>query len=335
MTRLTIRGIAARLILFTAAMAVLLLIVVQAIQRPVAGETSMYSATFTDVNGLKTGDDVRMFGVQVGKVTKISITGSAARVEFTLQNKHPIYEESTVAIRFQSLVGQRYIDIRQPDEPGNRLPSHSAISSDHTVPSFDITQLFNGLQPVLSELSPGAINQFAESTLAVINGDGSGIGSAMDALDQLSRYAADRQTVISTIINNLSTISDQIGGKSPHLVTLIQQLAGVFEVFEQKIDGLIDFADIAPSGLGPLNDLLGTLGLTENSGPDLRALFPDPEQAVDLLGKVPGLIQSLSALLPPALPAGQVNLTCSKGKSPVPEAFQVLIGGQRIAICKP
>lgn len=333
-----IRAVLWRIGVFAAAMVALLLVVISAIVRPVSGDTASYRGEFTDVSGLKTGDDVRMFGVQVGKVSDIELVGSRGVVTFTVQRDRPMYTGSGLAIRYQTLTGQRYVDVRQPDSPGERLAGGATIGADKTVPSFDITQLFNGLQPVLAEFSPGALNQFTENVLAVIEGNGAGIGPALDAFEQLSRYVSDRQAVLSLLLSNLQAISSQIGGKSPHLVTLLRGIADVFVAFRKELDGLLDFAAVAPSALGPLNSLLNTLGFTENSNPnlekDLALLFPDPNQALDTLGRLPGLLQSLANLLPPAGTSGQLDLTCSKGTAQAPAPFSVLISGQRVSICK-
>ncbi|MGW4243070.1 MCE family protein [Nocardia sp. NPDC004722] len=332
-------GVLWRLSVFAAAMIVLLVVVITAIERPVHGETVSYRAEFTDVSGLKTGDDVRMFGVQVGKVTAIALHGTRAAVSFTVSRDRPFYAASGLAIRYQMLTGQRYIDVRQPDSPGDRLAPGATVPVERTVPSFDITQLFNGLQPVLREFSPDALNQFTTSVLAVIQGDGHGIGPALDAFEQLSRYVSDKQAVLSLILSNLQAISDQIGGKSPQLVTLLRGIADVFTSFRTELDGLLHFAAVAPSALAPLDSLLETLGMTENSNPnlekDLQLLFPDPNQALDVLGRLPGLLQSMANLLPPAGPtAGQIKLGCAKGPAEVPAPFSVLISGQRVSICR-
>ncbi|MBO0855867.1 MAG: MCE family protein, partial [Nocardia sp.] len=59
--------------------------------RTVNGGTSTYSAVFTDVLGLRSGDDVRMAGVRVGKVTDIKVQGHTAKVSFMVQNDQPLY----------------------------------------------------------------------------------------------------------------------------------------------------------------------------------------------------------------------------------------------------
>lgn len=328
-------GVVLRLVAFGAVMAVLLATVVAAIERPVSGDTDSYRVIFTDANGLKPGDDVRMYGVQVGKVQTIALDQGQASVRVTVQRDHPVFETSTFAIRYQTLTGQRYIDLRQPAAPRERLAAGATVAPEHTIPSFDITTLFNGLQPVLREFSPSALNQLAESVLAVIQGNGTGLGPALDAVEQLSRYAVDRQVVISTLVRNLHAIDDRVGGKSPHLETLIQGLTNLFTVLEDKLKGLVDYALAAPPVLGPIDDMLATLGFTPDTNPDLEnalhAAFPDPQAATEVLGKLPGLLQALDAMLPAAGP--EMNGTCSKGNAPMPPQLRVFIGGQRIALC--
>ncbi|MFC9998612.1 MCE family protein [Nocardia sp. NPDC127526] len=327
-----------RLGLFASVVALLLFAVAQAIVRPVSGETDTYAAIFTDVSGLKTGDDVRMFGVAVGKVDTIDLDGNQARVRFTVQRDRPLYDAATLAIRFQTLTGQRYIDVRQPDRPGNTLPAGSIVDVTHTQGSFDVTALVNGLEPVLAEFSPAALNQFTQSVLAVIDGDGAGIGPALDAVEKLSGYVTDRQLVIATLFRNLKAISDEIGGRSPHLITLLRGISDVFAALQERVDGLIDYALNAPPVLGPLNSLITTLGLTEETNPSLedalRRLFPDPRAAVDQLAALPGLIQSLTALIPDPAAGASTPGVCSQGKAELPQPVAILIAGQRIAVCK-
>ncbi len=158
--------------------------------------------------------------------------------------------------------------------------------------SFDITSVFNGLRPVLKELSPPeSLNQLTRSVIAVIEGDGTGIGPAMDSIGQLSEYATDRQVVVSTLIRNLSIISEQLGGRSPQAIVLLTQLANLFDELQRKVEGVVDFALTAPAVMAPLDSLLANLGLTPESNPDLdelvRTVFPNPAAAVDSLRRLP------------------------------------------------
>lgn len=331
----SLRAVGWRTAAFAVAMVVLAVGIVQTMQRPVAGDTDIFEALFTDAGGLKTGDDVRMVGVAVGQVESISLDGTQARVRFTLQRQRPLYQSSRLAIRYQSLVGQRYIDVQQPNSSGDHIPAGSTIDTGHTTGSFDITALFNGLEPALKEFSPEALNQLAVNALAVLQGDDSRIGATLDAITKLSGYATDRQAVISVLLRNFKQIADQIGGRSPQAGVLIENLSNVFVNLEKQFDGLMHAVDVIPPVLGPINSLAATLGLTYPRNPDLehdlRVLFPDVDRAVHALDHVPGIMQALTAALPPR--GEGADLTCSHGKAETPAMVDVLIKGQRIAVC--
>lgn len=331
----SLRFLLLRLTVSVLAMGVLLFSVLQTINRPLGGDTLTYTAVFTDANGLKAGDDVRLYGVRVGSVTGLTLAGKDAHVTFTMQVEHPIFENSTLAIRYQNLTGLRFLDIQQPDQSADKHNSEELIGTDHTVPSFDITTLFNGLQPVLAELTPADLNQFATSLLAVVEGDGTGMGPALDAIGKLSQYTSDRQAVISTLVTNLSQISQQIGGKSGNAIELISQLSDIFVAIEQKIGGLIDFALTIPPVLEPADRLLSQLGLRSGNRSEiergLSSAFPNPADAVAAMNRVPGLIQSLASAIPDQ---EHLSLVCSNGPATAPAPLSILIDGERIALCK-
>ncbi|MFG1792911.1 MlaD family protein [Nocardia sp. NPDC049149] len=333
---MTVRGAAWRLALFAAVMVVILSLVLTAIKRPVGGDSEAHDAIFTDANGLKVGDDVRMYGVQVGKVEGLSLEGDKAKVKLTVKTDTPIYDNSMLAIRYQSLTGQRYIDLQQQPKPGVRIPADARIDTKMTVPSFDVTSLFNGLKPVLATFSPEQVNQFTKSLLAVVEGDSSGVGAALDAIDQLSKYASNRQAVIGTVVRNMSELNEKVGGRQHYLVPLLAKYTDIYQSLAESVHGLADFADTGPGVFGPLDRLLGSLGITKDSGQDVNALirtvFPDTSQAVELFSKLPALITALDNALP-STPAS-VKPVCSKGNAEVPMPLRVLIAGQQVAICQ-
>jgi len=86
------------------------------------GEFSVFSmektysvrATFGNVSGLKRGALVEMAGVNVGKVSNISLgEGDRARVELQLNNGVKITEDAIASIKTQGIIGDKYIKISQ------------------------------------------------------------------------------------------------------------------------------------------------------------------------------------------------------------------------------
>ncbi|MGW0181721.1 MlaD family protein [Nocardia sp. NPDC003345] len=329
---MTTRALFARVAVATVVMAIALAGVFQLVQRPVDGDTETYTALFTDANGLRVGDDVRIYGVQVGKVAELELDGVLARARFTVQTGHPVFTNSTVAIRYQNLTGFRYLDIAQPERPEAQRDPSSVFETSQTTPAFDVTALFNGLQPVLAQLSPGELNQFTESMLAVLEGNGAGIGPALDAIDRLSRYATDRQAVLSTLVGNLSRMATTLGGKSGNAVQMLTNLTNLFTAIGDKLPGLVEFSLAIPPVIQPIRNILEILGISGEPGRDLdaalRAAFPDPATATEVFDRLPGLIQSIAA----AVPATGTE-ACSRGAAEAPAPLQVLIAGQGVVLC--
>ena len=79
------------------------------LRRDVAGQTVPYAAMFSDVFGLREGDDVRMAGVRVGRVEKIELQGDLAKVSFVVQNDQQLLGTTVASVTYQNIVGQRYL----------------------------------------------------------------------------------------------------------------------------------------------------------------------------------------------------------------------------------
>src|ERR1700739_1078712 len=78
------------------------------------GQNKTYVAEFTDVSGLKTGQFVRIAGVEVGQVKKISINRDATvRVQFATDNSVVLTEGNRAAIRYDNLIGGRYLELQE------------------------------------------------------------------------------------------------------------------------------------------------------------------------------------------------------------------------------
>ena len=72
------RGAMVGLCLFMVVAVTLTWLVYVTLRRDVGGPTAPYAAVFSDVFGLREGDDVRMAGVRVGRVEKIELQGDLA-----------------------------------------------------------------------------------------------------------------------------------------------------------------------------------------------------------------------------------------------------------------
>lgn len=325
---------------FTAVATVCAILLLTALRSPVNGAVSHYSATFTDVSGLDVGNDVRISGVQVGKVEGIQLEGRTARVDFSALNEHPVYRNTIAAVRYQNLLGQRYVELVQTassgERAGQRLPEGSAIPVGQTVPSFDITKLFNGFRPVFQTLDAAQLNQFGENLLRLIQGDDTGIGPVLRDLDVISKYAVNRQAVITLLLHNLSDLSHDLGGKSQQLFNLINALNDALATFTLKAEQFRTSIDIELPMMRSLVQVLQTAerGFDASTSPlygMATRMFPQTPTVIAGLSLTPTLIQGLrDSLVDDERPA----YTCSNGEVQLPGIGEVSFAHQGLVVCR-
>jgi phospholipid/cholesterol/gamma-HCH transport system substrate-binding protein len=321
----------------------LLILISNEIRQPVAGETRNFTADFTDVSGLHEGADVRVRGVRVGKVQSLGLSRSNGRtiskVQFTMQRRYSIVNTSRVAVKFQALTGLRYLDVTGPGQ-GAMAGQISSIPTAMTIPSFDITELFNGLQPVLATLNPSEINIFTDNVATFLAGDGDGLGPMLDSIKKLTALVSDREAVIATIMTNLQRVAQGVRGKSDALPKILDQVKIVLDAGMTVLDEFRKSQAYGPAFTGEVNRLLSGLGLDsgEWTSPDYKPGW-DPAKAIDKaitnvyneidgIKRIPVVWENL-----PEPPAGGTPAPCSKGQAVLPLPMDVLLNGRKVVIC--
>jgi phospholipid/cholesterol/gamma-HCH transport system substrate-binding protein len=326
------------LTIFTAVAVVCTLVVLTALRSPVTGAVARYTAAFTDVSGLYVGDDVRISGVQVGKVETIRLDGRIAKVDFTAQADHPVFANTVAAVRYQTLIGQRYMELVQPATPGNKLSPGGTIPLGQTIPSFDVAKLFNGFRPMFQTLDPAQFNLLGENLLRLIQGDENGIGPFLHDLDVISKLAVNRQAVIAVMIRNLSSISQDLGGKSHQLFQLIGQLNDVLTKFGSKAE---EFRTALDGGLPVLRSTTHVLAYAERTFDGatvplydlVSRMWPQTPTIIAGLSLAPSLIQGIRDWLVDEKPATP-SFSCSHGEVTLPGIGQVSFAQQNLVVCK-
>ncbi|MGQ4618587.1 MlaD family protein [Nocardia sp. R7R-8] len=326
-------GPALRLLAAGVVAALLFVLIQNAIKNPTGERPVRYSADFSDASGLRPNADIRIRGVRVGKVEAVELhqagDSSVARVDFTVNDTQKVTVESKLAIKYANLSGVRFIDITGNGDGG--APTRH-IGLDHTVPSFDITTLFNGLQPALETLQPNEINEFMRNALTLVQGDGSGLAPMLDSVDKLSRYTTDRAAVISTLVANLSRIAETLGGKSPQIIEFLRDIERPIDSAMTVLDEFPKAAKFGPPLMGTFNHILSGLGIDPSTDVDkiLNDAFPTVADLQSALGLFPTIMTGLATpVTSPQLGSAQ----CSHGAAQLPATVRVLLGGSSVVVC--
>jgi phospholipid/cholesterol/gamma-HCH transport system substrate-binding protein len=325
-----------KLLLAAVVSGVLLIVIANEIRQPIAATTRVYSAKFTDVSGLSEGADVRVRGVRVGKVQTIKLKqtndgGSVAVVRLTLDKRFSVVPASRLAVKYQALTGLRYVDVQNPAEGDSVANRVTDVPTTMTQPSFDITVLFNGLQPVLATLSPDDINTFTSNAVSFLQGDGNGLEPMLDSIHKLTALVSDRQQVVATLVRNLATLAEGVRGRSQYLIQIFDE----FELPVQEALAVLDeFRKSQVAGADFTRAVLHLLSATGiRPGIDVdRALdraFDNSYRALEALKRTPVIWDNL-----PPPPEDGTPVSCSQGRAQLPEVMDVLLNGQRVVLCK-
>lgn len=220
-----LNGIAARCIAFGLTGVVLLALLYNTMVDPVDGEVVSYRAEFVEVSGLRVGDDVRIAGVKVGGVEEIATDGDRAIVRFSVSRKHPLTETTGLVLRYQNLIGQRYLALVPGGKEAATLAADSLIPLARTSAGFDLTALLNGFRPLFTVLKPADINALSESVIKVLQGEGGTVSQLLQETTELTNYLADRDQLFHQVAVNLTPLLEEISGNGDQLQSTVHRLA--------------------------------------------------------------------------------------------------------------
>jgi phospholipid/cholesterol/gamma-HCH transport system substrate-binding protein len=262
--------------------------------------TNGYTAEFSNASGLRAGQFVRASGVEIGKVESVELAdgGQRVKVNFNVDRTLPLFQSTTAQIRYQDLIGNRYLELQRGDGEGadRVLPPGGFIPLSRTQPALDLDALIGGFKPLFKALDPDKVNNIASSIVTVFQGQGGTINDILDQTASLTSALADRDQAIGEVITNLNTV----------LATTVKhqkEFDQTVNNFEVLITGLKNRADPLAAATANISNAAGTLGdLLADDRPLLKDTFAkletvqqplvDKQQDLDaLLTKLPNSLK--------------------------------------------
>jgi phospholipid/cholesterol/gamma-HCH transport system substrate-binding protein len=231
------------------------------------GSESTYHATFTDVSRLKAGQKVRIAGVPVGAVSGVKLNpDNTIDVAFGVDQRYTLYSSTRAVIRYENLVGDRFLEITSGPGELRKLPPGGTINSQHTQPALDLDALLGGLRPVLKGLDADKINTISSTVIQLLQGQGGALSNVLADTGAFTSALGQRDQLIGDAITNLNTVLSTIDQKSAQFSASVDQL-------QQLITGLAKNKDAIAGAIPPLAST--TTDLTEllkNSRRPLQAI---------------------------------------------------------------
>jgi len=242
-----------RVVLFTVVCAVFTLTLIAVFGQFRFGDRTGYQAVFTNISGLKSGNFVRIAGVEVGKVGDLHLErDGTVTIGFSVDKGVRLSEGTKAAVRYENLIGDRYLALE--DGPGSprRLPPGATIPLARTSPALDIDSLIGGFRPLFRALNPDQVNALSGQLLRIFQGQGGTLASVLAQTSMLTSTLAGRSELISELITNLNTVLHTFAARDHEFSDGLDKLS-------QFANGLAQRKDEISTGLAYVNAAAGSV----------------------------------------------------------------------------
>ncbi|MEV5652146.1 MCE family protein [Nocardia sp. NPDC052254] len=221
------------------------------------GSTNSYSAVFTDSSGVRSGESVRVAGVEVGKIRGVHLRDDQkVVVDFDADRDIVLTGGTKVAIRYLNLVGDRYLELT--DGPGSTkvLRPGAQIPLQQTTPALDLDLLLGGLKPVLQGLNPNDVNSLTWSLVQIVQGQENTMDSLLTKTASFSSKLADTSDVVGKLIDNLNTVMKTLSDNGTQFSGAIDRLEQLITQLSQDRDPIGSAIEALDKGTASVADLL-------------------------------------------------------------------------------
>jgi phospholipid/cholesterol/gamma-HCH transport system substrate-binding protein len=258
------------------------------------GPENTYHANFTDATRLKSGQKVRIAGVPVGSVKGLVLNpNNSVDVTFGVDKRYTLYSSTRALIRYENLVGDRFLEITAGPGELRKLRPGGSIDQQHTEPALDLDALLGGLRPVLKGLDADKVNTISSYVIELLQGQGGALSNLLADTNAFGSTLGARDQVIGDVITNLDSVLATVDAKGAQFSDTIDQL-------QKLITGLAEGRDAIAGAIPPLatttSDLTDLLkhsrrplqGTLENLRPlagELNDRLPELNNDIEQLGE--------------------------------------------------
>lgn len=255
--RRKLSSIIARVALFTVVCLVFTFTLVAVFGQLRFEDRTGYQAVFTNISGLKSGNFVRIAGVEVGKVGDLSLHhDGTVTVGFTIDKDIRLTEGTKAVVRYENLIGDRYLALDEAPGPPRRLPPGATIPLARTSPALDIDALIGGFRPLFRALDPDQVNALSGQLLRIFQGQGATLASVLSQTSVLTSTLAGRSELIGELITNLNMVLHTFAARDHEFSDGVDKLAQLVAGLAQRKDDISTGLAYVNAAAGSITDLL-------------------------------------------------------------------------------
>ncbi|MFB9314520.1 MCE family protein [Nocardioides plantarum] len=279
----------------------------------------VYLQTFTDTvevelttgsvgNNLRPGTDVKVRGVQVGRVADIEVSDTGAVLTLALDPDRTGAIPADVKARLlpKTLFGERYVALQVPAgtdlEVADPIADGDRIGQDTSREAVELEQVFDELLPVLTAVQPEKISATLSELVALLRGNGADLG---DTMAEWTAYVRKLNPEIPQLTDDLGALGRVAGNYSEALPDLLTALDDVSVTSATLVDeraqlqtlfsAVVSSADTTRGWLDANEDTIRVLSAESRRA--LRAVEPYAEEFPCVMASARKFVPAMDAQL--------------------------------------
>jgi phospholipid/cholesterol/gamma-HCH transport system substrate-binding protein len=240
---------------------------------------------FNEATQLAEQSDVRISGVNVGKVLGIELApnGKQALATVDIDDKYaPLPEDTRAILRTKTLLGETYIELTPGSSEGPKLADGGTVPEANVAESVQLDEIFRTFDPE----TRAAFQSWMQEAAVAINGQGQSLSYALGQFeptftefDKLFRVLDTQKLAVEQLFRNGATTFRALRGREGQLAGLIESSNAVFQTTARRDRDIEALFRAFPTFLDESRVTVARLKVfAQNTDPLMRQLVPAAEQ---------------------------------------------------------
>ncbi|AEF38882.1 MCE family protein [Hoyosella subflava] len=200
---------------------------------------------FPTTVGIYSGTNIRVLGIDVGKVSSVTPVGDEVRVEMNINRGVDLPAEVHAMQMTPSLVSDRFIQLAPAYSEGPKLEGPDAeIPRERTATPVEVDEIYQALADFTEAMgadganADGALSEFIDVTHENLVGNGEALGRSITELAEASRVFADGREDFFGTVRNLQELSTALAENDAQVRNFNTQMATFSDFLAGERDNL-------------------------------------------------------------------------------------------------
>lgn len=210
------------------------------------GQEKTIVADFKVANSLYKGNEVRIMGVPVGRVTKIQPLGDRVRVTLEYEGDIKLPADTKAVVISPSIVGDRFVQLGPAYKGGPTLPDNARLGIAQTAVPVELDDIFKSIDNLALALGPkgankdGALSRLVNSTANQLDGQGEQLAKTLENFAKLSTTLDNNDEELFSSIREIDQFVDLMRRHDDDARDFFDSTAEVSEVLADEREDLAD-----------------------------------------------------------------------------------------------